>query len=568
MKFIPRRILFLLVLSLCCDSSFAAKMTEDQALNRALSYLSYGEGSQLFRLSKDAGYTMAYQSKNLYAFNLGTDGGFIITPSDDEINPSVIGYADSGRIDVDNAPSGFKWWLSMAELYLSDKLKSGNDSGNLPMFYDPVSPLLKTKWDQEDPFNAQCPVFNGKRCFTGCVATAMAQIMKYHQYPESGKGSYSYVTRTNAISLSYDFSKAVFRWSLMPDAPTAASGCTVPQREALSTLMFACGMGTSMDYGPKDSGAYSATVAGALNMYFGYSSEMERISKATYSDEDWEYVIYKELSEGRPVYYNGGSGESSHAFVCDGYYGGRFHFNWGWGGSHDGYFMMIHLAPGNYDYSLNQDATIGIRPADISDNSLYEQLYTTGDFTYEDGRFYFWNVYGYSLHDFSSQMGINILSEGETEFDEGSFLAAGDILSYSNCDVVTGKTYGYSYIWNVININLPDGKYRIFPAYKVSNKWRRLRCKMDKKRYVTLVVKNGAYYFNSDISSTSDTLHGNVEVSVEAGEIVIKGADSEAVAYVYSASGTLRYAGTDRRIAIGAGIYFVRIGGVTAKVHI
>lgn len=566
MKLILRGILFHFVLALCCGSSFAAKLTEAQALNRALNDLPYKADPQTFRISNNAGYTVAYESENLYAFNFGKDGGFIITPSDDEINPSIIGYADSGRIDLDNAPSGFKWWLSMAEQCLSDKLSSGNTSGNLPMFYEPVSPLLKTKWNQEDPFNAQCPVFNGRRCCTGCVATAMAQIMKYHQYPEYGKGSYSYVTRTNAISLSYDFSNAVFQWPLMPDDPIAF-GCTASQREAISTLMFACGMGTSMDYGPDSSGAYSETVAGALNMYFGYSSEMEYVSKATYSDEDWEYVVYKELSEGRPVYYDG-DGEGSHAFVCDGYFGGAFHFNWGWGGSHDGYFMMIHLNPGNYDYTQNQHATIGIRPADNGDNSLYEQLYTTGDFTYEDGRFCFWKVYGYSMHDFSSQMGINILSEGETELDEGSYLAAGDGLSYSNCDMARGITYGYSYIKRTVNINLPDGKYRIFPAYKVSNKWRRLRCPMDKKRYVTLVVKDGAYCYNSDLSGVADAVHGNVEVSVEAGEIVIRGADSEAVAYIYSASGALQYAGTERRIAMGGGIYFVRIGNVTAKVII
>ena len=205
-----------------------------------------------------------------------------------------------------------------------------------------VGPLLVTTWDQIAPYNALCPSdpnarpdCNG-RVLTGCVATAMAQIMKYHEHPPQGVGSHSY-THSTYGTLSANFGDATYQWSNMPPALTAESSSDV------ATLMYHCGVAVEMDYGAEGSSP-TKDVPNALSTYFGYDQSIKHIYQSNYKSDDWYTILRTELDAGRPIYYSGDNGVDGHAWVCDGYNSeNHFHFNWGWGGDYlnDAWFLPL-----------------------------------------------------------------------------------------------------------------------------------------------------------------------------------------------------------------------------------
>ncbi|MDE6653954.1 MAG: C10 family peptidase, partial [Muribaculaceae bacterium] len=230
-----------------------------------------------------------------------------------------------------------------------------------------VTPLLSTVWNQYEPYNDMCPEINGMRAVTGCVATAMAQVMKKHQWPVSGTGSYSYVA--NGISVSSDFSSHVYDWDNMLDDyynEYYDLVGTQAQRNAVAQLMFDCGVAARMTYSASESSAMTIAAGGGMTKYFNYDKSMEYVLRGWYSDEDWMRLMHSQISEGLPVIYAGDSeGGYGHAFILDGYDGeGYFHFNWGWGGGSDGYFSLSYnAAPGeDIGYVFNQEALVNIRP--------------------------------------------------------------------------------------------------------------------------------------------------------------------------------------------------------------
>lgn len=186
-----------------------------------------------------------------------------------------------------------------------------------------------------------CPTIGGKATYSGCVATAMAQLMYYHRWPETGTGSHSYAIADKGLSLSADFGSTTYRWDDM--LPAYETGkYTVSQAAAVATLMYHCGVSVDMNYGVEGSSASDQNLPGALMSYFGYDKGMTLEYRMFYTDEEWEDMVYGELDAGRPLYYSGATDRNeAHAFICDGYDGaGLYHFNWGWGGYCDGYFIM------------------------------------------------------------------------------------------------------------------------------------------------------------------------------------------------------------------------------------
>lgn len=413
-----------------------------------------------------------------------------------------------------------------------------------------------------------------KQCLTGCVATAMAQIMKYHEYPALGKGTYSYVTRTNLLQLGCDFSNLTFDWESMPNNLSLNSPSA--QREAVSTLMLACGVGASMDYSLDESIALDATMKYALYKYFGYSSDMEYVRKDEFCDAEWNDMLYKELSEERPVFYSGRGDNGGHAFVCDGYKNGLFHINWGWEGQFDGYFRLSGLCPRNYNYNSDQHAVIGIRPASNDDETKYGELYCRGDFEYHDNdkMFHIFDVYSISPEeDFSCQMGLNIVNENQPESNEGYFLPTDYFPSFPPYNLNTGYFYGYNEMSMFRNISFSDGKYRIYPAYKISDKWRRLRCPIDKKRYVHLVVKNGINQYSdcdeAGIVYGYAEYNGNPHIEVFSNRLIVDGVSGDTEIIVLSLNGDTLYHGCgNAEIFLKSGFYLVKINNYIDKLFI
>lgn len=223
-----------------------------------------------------------------------------------------------------------------------------------------VAPLIQTLWNQSPYYNNLCPSDGSGRALTGCVATATAQIMRYWSHPQVGTGSHSY-THSRYGTLSANFGSTSYDWSNMPIRLTSSS--TSVQINAVATLMYHVGVAVNMNYGTNGSSSSSANAANALKSYFKYDPNLRYENKSDYPDSIWQSLIKLELNAGHPLLYRGTQGSSGHCFICDGYDNlGRFHFNWGWGGSRDGYFYIGNLNPGSYTFNSYNGAVFGIMP--------------------------------------------------------------------------------------------------------------------------------------------------------------------------------------------------------------
>lgn len=334
-----------------------------------------------------------------YIFN--AEQGFIIVSGDDNVYP-ILGYSDEGVFDPNNIPPSVAKWLEgykneirytiENELPATDEIKAAwenlqnrNNNYNTLRTVTGVSPLIRTKWDQDPYFNASCPYDRQymKRTVSGCVATAMAQVMKFWNYPTSGSGFHSY-NHSKYGTLSANFGNTTYRWASMPNVVSSTN-------TAVATLMYHCGVSVDMNYNVSSqggSGAQTLDVVNALKTYFGYSTSVAGKYRSNYSDSQWKNLLKGELDAGRPMQYAGTGSGGGHSFVCDGYdNNGFFHFNWGWGGSSDGYFSVNALNPGSLGtgggtggFNTNQRVIIGIKPpagAETYNLKLYEKVSTT-----------------------------------------------------------------------------------------------------------------------------------------------------------------------------------------------
>jgi len=332
---------------------------------------------------KKQGKLRASNEVLLYVFQNDGDNGFVIVSGDDVFKP-IIGISDKGSFDSDDLPPNFVGYIENIEREMEFALENGQiqtlDIKKEWELYAAGAPyvvgsyLVKTLWNQREPYWGKTPTISGTKTLTGCVATAMAQIMKYHQHPEKTTATIPAYVSERGLSVSALPSPVTFNWSSMSN--TYSAGAT---NDAVATLMNAVGRAVEMDYGTSSSGAYVSGVAPALTTYFDYDYRTELLFR-DYTDGDWESILKEQIDLSLPVFYGGqnSSGTSAHAFVLDGYNSsGQFHFNWGWGGSADGWFVTTVLKPNtssnSYDFSYLQYAVINIKPSDIS-NSLYGDL--------------------------------------------------------------------------------------------------------------------------------------------------------------------------------------------------
>lgn len=309
----------------------------------------------------------------VYVFDSPRAGdGFMILSADDCAAP-MLGYADNGSLDPANMPPQLKWWLEEYARQIEFMSKKGfSSAARAPRTDRPaIAPQIKTDWDQGAPYNQSCPTYGPEATYTGCVATSMAQVMNYWQYPERGQGKVSYECTGVQKRLSIDFSLRAFDWANM--LPTYIdNNWTEAQAAAVAYLMKACGYAVKMDYGVDSSGALAMNISNALVKYFNYDGNIDYQLRATHSYTEWETLIYENLRDVGPILYGGASYiGGGHSFICDGYDGnGFFHFNWGWTGMSNGYFSLDALDPyalgagggmgGGYNFT--QDAVLGIQP--------------------------------------------------------------------------------------------------------------------------------------------------------------------------------------------------------------
>ena len=351
--------LLLLMMSL---ASFAGPRSFQQAKEIALRQaaqlgISMDEASSAKAKSKRvksvSGEVPAY-----YVFPNGEGKGFTVVSGDDRL-PEVVGYSDKGTYDEENLPSNYVGFMKAYEEMVG-QLDNGDSRASASIaeakalrssgYQQPtVAPLLGSiQWDQIIPYNKMCPMYNSTdRSVTGCVATAMAQVMMYYQYPNSLQADIpAYVTRTKYLSIPQINKGESYDWNNM--LPQYASyeplNYTDAQAAAVAKLLYHCGVACEMDYGPSSGANVTPAI---LSTYFGYDSDlMQDLNRDVFTLAEWSQIMDKELSAKRPILYSGQSSDGGHEFVCDGTDGnGLYHINWGWGGYQDGYFDVTILNP-------------------------------------------------------------------------------------------------------------------------------------------------------------------------------------------------------------------------------
>lgn len=398
--------------------SMAQTVNEEEALGKALNFF---QSAQLSRGQQASGeqsstqLTLAHKAEKngetyYYIFNDQQSGAFVIVGGDERAK-EILGYGDHGCLDFDQAPDNFRWWMSQYEAQIHAAIQqdlqpaSARRSPLRTSGRTDVAELIQTKWDQSTPYNnlipSLGPTYTGNYALaTGCVATAMAQVMYMHCWPETtGVGSHSY-TGIEGLTFEADFGETTYDWAnMLLDYKTYNSD----EANAVATLMYHCGVAVDMNYGQivsGGSGASSSKIPYALYTYFGYDKSAQWVQRDYYSDEEWTDLVYNELKAGRPLLYGGQDayGGGGHEFVCHGYNASdnTFAINWGWSGYQDGYFTLMGvdgLQPGGSgaggagegaSYTSGQDIIINVMPDQgTSKTPLVMYCITTNGYTIE-----------------------------------------------------------------------------------------------------------------------------------------------------------------------------------------
>ena len=306
-----------------------------------------------------------------YAFNAGTEG-FVIVSADDRFRP-IVGYSDEGPFETDNMSPELGFYLGkIIEARMSRNAVLADDASEEWQSVAATGRLLSrnggrgvdyicsTKWNQDSPYNLYAPEASngpGGRCYAGCVATAMSQVMKQWNNPLQGSSSHSYNCPPYG-RLEANFGETTYDWEHMPDR---LGGASDEEIEAVALLMYHCAVAVDMNFSPTGSGANSWDVPRAIKRYFSYSNQAVLKTRNEFSLEDWQDMLKESFDIGWPVYYSGFNNSGGHAFVCDGYDDNDlFHFNWGWGGSSDGWFVIDEI-----DYAGWAQAIFNFVPSEV-----------------------------------------------------------------------------------------------------------------------------------------------------------------------------------------------------------
>lgn len=382
-----RKGLLFAVALICALVAQADPVDREAALRKAQTFMQ-GKGLSISSAAAPAARAprkspQQKDASSYYIFNADAGRGFVIVSGDDRTVP-ILGYSLSGSFNPDNIPDNMRAWLqgyadyieALGQQDLEDAAPQQDDAGEpqQKMTTESIEPLLTTTWNQSAPYSDNCPVLpSGEQCATGCVATAVAQVMNYHRWPAATTADIpAYTTSSYSFSIDGIPAGAAIDWDNMKSDYSWWNPYTEEQGKAVADLMQYCGAAFSMDYGPESS-ASAAIIAPALKKYFDYDPNMYTAVRSDYTIDKWNSLMFQELMNKRPVVYCGQSTGGGHCFVIDGYDGsGLFHVNWGWGGYYDGYFAISVLNPESNDgigassssdgYSMSQSAVIGMQP--------------------------------------------------------------------------------------------------------------------------------------------------------------------------------------------------------------
>ena len=345
----------------------------------------------------------------------GNGNGFVIVNSNSNSKP-VIGYSKA-KYDKNRLPDGLKWWLKVAEA--NALVDTGmTEPISRRASFTAVTPFITSEWDQEKPYYYQCPKDGSNFCMTGCVATALSQVLYYYQYPASAKGDGMYTLNNKdynkSISTTYD-------WANMKDTYGAADGQFSSAVKAVSTLMRDCGYATHMSYSADGSGTSDIYIAHALRNVFKYDSlAIKYYDRSYYADEEWKGLIYSALAKKMPVMYAGADedGSNGHEFLfCGVDADGLVYVNWGWGGDGNGYFDLDMLKYRVYMFNHYQSMVVGTKPQESPDaDDKFESVWIGDavDYAVQDNDVLQMNLmylFNYSILDFNGTIDLTLVNK-------------------------------------------------------------------------------------------------------------------------------------------------------------
>ena len=516
-----KRFITLLIATMGLGYLFATPISPTTAKTVGLNFFATKVSSK--KLSAVSDLQLAYTATDalgnncFYVYNASNTKGFVIVAADD-VSAPILGYSDESNFDLVNIPEQMKVWFSICKKQITyavinkisstNKIKNGWQEllnppdrrgsmlfGQSPSGQTAVAPLVKVFWNQGTNYNTFCPYdsVGGGRSVTGCVATAMAQVMKFWNYPKVGIGSNSYTPTKHTYEgvQTVNFDSTAYQWDSMPAYIGTATSVT--QAKAIATLMYSCGVAVNMNYGASGSGAY--TLGGAkyhsanwaLVNHFGYNPNLQGLSRKSHSDGEWVSLIENELNDGRPLLYAGEdtSTTDGHCFVLDGYdVNNFFHFNWGWGGLDNGYFMIDSLNPGTNGigsgsgkYNNYQSAIIGIQPATATYNLTLNNYLTPADTTIG-----FDNAITISTNILNNGTGIFVGDIGAAIYDTSSnFITFVKILSNKSLGAGYHYTNNLTFSTRGLSNVLPGAYYVQILARPTGGDW-------------AFVADNGSYH--------------------------------------------------------------------------
>jgi len=475
-----------------------------------------------------------------YVYNIMPDNGFVIVAADDAACP-ILGYSSEGYYKSTNITPGFTFWMKHYTKQIdfirahnsqaSDDIKSqweaykNNLSAKSPKkIAGNVSPLVSTVWAQAPYFNALCP--GGS--VAGCIATAMAQIMKYWAYPPHGVSSNSYTDSPYGV-LTANFDTTQYDWAEMPDNVTHSN-------YPVAVLSYDCGISVDMSYSPSSSGSYMVTgddpvcAQSAFVQYFGYESSIQGLYRSNYTDANWIPMLENELNNGRPFMYAGSGDSGAHAWVCDGYNSsGDFHMNWGWAGYDDGYYNINALNPDDIPLNEDQQALIGIHPAPpVVDFSANPPIIHPGDtINFTDNSFSLVPITGWQ---WSFPGGVtansNIRNPVVKYNSAGIYNVSETVTSKEGSNILTQDNYVAVLPNNILNVfpTLSDGTFYVqsqegssagnlqFSLYNMLGQKMYTTTLVQPLTQLTVVVPHGMYFFRAFDASGKPVSTGKLAI--------------------------------------------------------
>ena len=505
----------------------AQAISQQEAKERASNFLKSASLTRQRTSSQTHLDAVTVDLSHLYVFNV-KDGGYVIASGDERALP-VLGYSTTGSFDWDRMPENMRAWLrsygeaieALGDVQLTNTTVRRAARAK-------IDPLVKTQWSQNPVYNAQCPKYEGKvtkyqnqLCVTGCTATAMAQVMNYHQWPQTQTPkipAYSYtvsnlekgVKETFSLdelpAVTFDWNNMLNRYLDEDDKPLTT--VTEAQANAVATLMRYCGQAIHMLYSPNISLAYTTPVAETLRQYFNYDNTVRQVQRDGYTIDQWEDLMYDELANKRPIVYSGSSDDGGHSFICDGYDGnGFFHINWGWEGYQDNYFSLSVLNPNvtnvagvakpGIGFCMYQDAVIGIQPnkTGSATDTAYPELTNSGHFFAQEGV----DKENKPVYNLYMAYQFNSAIYTRAEFEIGLFYKENGTWKQDTGESEKIKLkenesgyYTFFYYKTVDPSQNPDGTTRLYPRYRCTSvegaEWQLLA---NENYYFEYTVKNG-----------------------------------------------------------------------------